>query len=113
MGWVPAGIFSFVVPPRIGHLGLVTEGQVGEGDRKVAVQIGALPREQVVLANADEHVEIARRSSIDPARALAADAQPHLIVDPGRDLDPEQVLGALSSLASALTAGRSVDLSRP
>ena len=41
------------------HFDLVAQRQVGERERKVTDQIGALAGEDFVLADPDEHVEIA------------------------------------------------------
>ena len=92
------------------HFDFVAQRQVGEGQRQITVQVGALASEDVVLAHAHQHVEIARGTAVEPAGALAADAELHPVLDSRGDLDAQQSLGPASPFPAALSAWGAVQL---
>src|SRR5438128_1521772 len=95
-----------------GHLDLGAKRQLREADGQIAVEVGALAHEDLVLADSYEHVEIARRPAVDPPRALPAQPELHPVLDARRDLHGEEALGALTPLAPTLRAGVPVQLAR-
>src|SRR5439155_14783548 len=96
-----------------GHLDLGPECQLGERHGQVAEQIGAVAREDRVVADPHEDVEIARGAAVHTAAALAGQAQLHAVVDAGRDLDAQDVLAAQPSLAPASSALDSCEAGPP
>src|SRR5260370_30041150 len=66
-----------------GDLELGAQGQLGERHGQVAMEIGAVAAEQLVLNEPDEHVEIPGRSPLEPAGALAAQPHLHAVLDSG------------------------------
>src|SRR5215470_5607737 len=53
-----------------GHVDLGPERELGERDREIAVEVGALASEQLVLPQTDEDVQIPGRSAVQAPRAL-------------------------------------------
>src|SRR5205814_1724041 len=92
------------------HLDLRAEGEVDERHRQLAEEIGAAAGEDRVLADADEHVEIAERPPVHTARALAGETELHAVFDTGGDLDVEEALRTPPALATALAARALGDL---
>src|SRR5262249_16802393 len=80
------------------------ERELGERDREIAVEVGALAREQLVLAQTDEDVQIPGRSAVQAPRARAAQPHLHAVLDPRGDLDLQQPLGARPALPAARLA---------
>src|SRR5687767_802626 len=93
-----------------GHVELRAEGQLRERRRQIGEQVGAVAREDGVLADADEDVEIAGRAAVDAARALSGETQLHAVVDARRDLHGQHPLGAFAPLAAADLARALVQL---
>src|SRR5260370_42175890 len=83
-----------------GDLELGAQGQLGERHGQVAMEIGPVAAEQLVLNEPDEHVEIPGRSPLEPAGALAAQPHLHAVLDAGGNLDLEQAFRALAALAA-------------
>src|SRR3989441_11301307 len=94
------------------HLDLGAERQLREAHGQVAVEVGALAHEDLVLADPHEDVEVARRPAVGAARALAAQPALHPVLDARRDLHGQEALGALAPLAPAPRAGVPVQLAR-
>src|SRR5207245_3399173 len=87
-----------------GHLDLGAEGELGERHRQVAQEIDAVTREDRVLADPHEDVEVARGAAVDAARPLAGHAQLHAVVDAGGDLHVQKVLAATPAIDCAVAA---------
>src|SRR5438105_12855341 len=104
------GDFQRVRTVEHGHLDLGAERQLGERYGQVAEQIGAVAREDRVVADPHEDVEIAGGAAVHAAAALAGQAQLHAVVDAGRDLDAQDVVAAQPSLAPTVLARALVDL---
>src|SRR5438128_6075000 len=95
-----------------GDLHFHAERQLREGHRQVAVEVGAVPREDLVLADAHEDVQVTGRPAVGAPGALAAQPELHPVLDARRDLHGQQALGALTPLAPAPRAGVAVQLTR-
>src|SRR5207245_11013130 len=93
-----------------GHLDLGREGELGERHRQVAQEIGAVTREDRVLADPHEDVEVARGAAVDAARPLAGHAQLHAVVDAGWARHGRHLLAAPPALAAAVPARALVGL---
>src|SRR5262249_7333848 len=104
------GDLELFCAPEHRHVDFRAEGQLCEGDRQVDEQVGAVPRENRMVANAHEHVEIARGAAVDAAAALAGQPQLHAVVDPRRNLDAQDVLTAHPTVAAAIATRVLVDL---
>src|SRR5262249_18572083 len=61
--------------------------RLDEGDRHGERQVVPVPAEQRVLADLDEHVQVAGRPAALPRLAPAGDADPLPVGDTGRDAD--------------------------
>src|SRR2546422_3278598 len=83
-----------------------------EGHRRVAVEVGAVPHEDLVPADAHGDVRVPGRPAVGAPGALAAQPELHPVLDARRDLHGQQALGALTPLASAPRAGVAVQLTR-
>ena len=92
------------------NLDLVAAGQLRERHGDVAVEIGAVPDEQLVLRDPHQHVEIPGRPALHTASALSGEAELHAVLDARGDLHLEHALGALTALAAAGLARVLVDL---
>src|SRR5262249_61000632 len=75
-----------------------------------AVEIGILAREEIVLGDAHQHVEVAGRSALKTARALAVDPHLHPVLDPGGDLDLEEMLAPDAAFTPARRARFAIEL---
>src|SRR5262249_46909128 len=93
-----------------GHRHLGPERGLREGDRELEEDVRLLAREELVRADADHAVQVARRRAGLAGLALAGDAQAHALVDAGRDLDLDLALLADRALAAALGARVAHDL---
>src|SRR5712692_68319 len=93
-------------PVEHGHVDLGAERELRKGQGQVAVEIGALAGEQLVVEDPDEDVQVAGRAPEEPARALAVEPHLHSVLDAGGDLDLEHALGPLSTLSAADLARR-------
>src|SRR2546427_4429316 len=101
-------------PPRSTLFPYTTlfRSQLREAHGQVAVEVGALAHEDLVLADPHEDVEVAWRPAVGAARALAAQPELHPVLDARRDLHGQEALGALAPLATAPRAGVPVQLAR-
>jgi hypothetical protein len=61
---------------RSRHVDLAAERRLREADRHVADDVVAIAREQRVLADVQDDVQIALRSAVESRLALAAQLQP-------------------------------------
>src|SRR5213595_3147498 len=95
-----------------GDLDLGPERQLRECNGQVAVEVDAIAREDLVLADAHEDVEVTRRPAVDAPGPLAGEAELHPVLDARRDLHGQQPLGALTPLAAARRARAAVQLTR-
>src|SRR4030095_2408094 len=72
-----------------GNLNLTTERQRGEVKRDLAVEIVAIPLEERVLLNVNDHVQVARRATARSSLAFAGEPQPLAGGDPRPDAHVE------------------------
>src|SRR5262249_41390223 len=96
-----------------GHRDLGAQGGLGEGHRQGTEQVEAVAAEEGVLADVDDHVEIARGRAARPAVALAGEAKAHAVLDAGRDRHLERPLVGHAALAPAGLARVLGDLPLP
>jgi hypothetical protein len=75
-------------------------------------QVVTLAAEEVVLAQADEDIEVTGRAAAETSFAFARDAQLLSIVDPRGDVEWELVVATHAALAPALRAERVDGLAR-
>ena len=73
-------------------------------DRHHAVQVVAVTLEELVSLDVQDHVEIARRPAELPGLALTLVADPRVLLDAGRNLHQDRVLGLDPRLAAARRA---------
>src|SRR6187431_661554 len=92
------------------HLDRAAERGVGDADRHRAVQVVAVALEDLVLLDPDLDVEVAVRATVRPRLAVTARADPHALVDAGRNLDLERLVLLDPPLAVAGDAGLGNDL---
>ena len=83
------------------HLDRAAERRARHADRHRAMEIVAISLEDVVRLHADLDVEIAVRAAVRPRLAVAARADPHALVDAGRNLDLERLVLLEAALAVA------------
>src|SRR5690349_4855517 len=102
--------FELVGAVQDGHVEVRAQRELRERDGQIDQEIGAVPREDDVVADTDEHVEVAGRASVDAGAALAGEAQLHAVVDAGRNLDVQHVVAALAPLAATVMTRALVDL---
>src|SRR3990167_7265234 len=93
-----------------GHVDLAAQGGDGHAHRHLAVQVVAFALEDVVLAQADLDVEVARGAAVLARFAVAGAADALAIVDAGGDLDLQRLLLLDLALAVAGGAGLGGDL---
>src|SRR5437867_12970618 len=85
-----------------GNVQLGTERELDERHRQLAIEIGILAREEIVLGDAHQHVAVAGRSALETARALAADPHLHPVLDPGGAPDLDDMLAPDAAFTPAL-----------
>src|SRR6266566_1339689 len=88
-----------------GHVHLVTEAHLRIGEGQGTDQIGAVSLEDLVGANLDEDIEIARGSAVESAFALAGEAELIPVRDARGNGHGEHPLARHASLAAAGPAG--------
>src|SRR5205085_5529689 len=86
------------------HLDLRPERGLAERDRDVDDEIGVAPLVDRRGGHARDHVQVARRPAVHAGLALAAQADPRPVLDPGRDLDRVALRPALAARAVAAGA---------
>ena len=86
------------------------EGGLGDRDRSVVVELGALPRQRRMRRDVDGDVQAARRTAPRPDLALVREADLVPLVDPGRDRDADRALAFRASVAVTRVARRLDDL---
>src|SRR5919202_3262837 len=98
---------------------LAVEGVQGEGGAQrggghrqgdPAVQVLAVPGEDVVRPLGDLHVQVAGRTAAGTDLAVAGEPDPHAVLDAGRDLDRDGPPGPHAPVATALETGLRDDL---
>src|SRR4030042_3604870 len=88
-----------------GDFNLPAKCSGGETDRHFAMQIVAVALEYRVVLEMDHHIEVARRTAVDPGLALAAQTDAVAAVDPGRDLHRQGLVFLDAAFAMAGGAG--------
>src|SRR5690606_35103167 len=81
------------------------QGRRGHGDRYAGIEIGTVALEQVVWADRDEDVEIARWSAAQPCLALVGQAAARAVLDALGNVDAELAVFLAPALATAIGAG--------
>src|SRR5262249_48117969 len=88
-------------PAQRRDLARVAERELREGARHLGHQVGAAALEDLVLVLLDHDVQVAAWGARLAGVALAADADRHALLDPGRDLDREVGLALQEPRAAA------------
>src|SRR5207302_721410 len=96
-----------------GHVDLVAQADLGIRQGQLADEISALSHEDLVRADLEEYVEIARMPAGQAALAFAGEAELIAVLDAGRDGDLEELLARHPPRACAAPARVAVDASRP
>src|SRR4029453_17163668 len=84
--------------------------QLGEGQRDVAVEGGAVPGEERVLADTDPHAEVAGGPAVQAVVPGAAAAHGHPVVDAGWYPGRPEMLCLRAALSTTVTTRAGVDL---
>src|SRR5262249_57429628 len=82
------GDLELARPVEDRHLDLGAQRELRERDGQVAVEVGALADEQIVLGEAHQHVQVPGRPAVTSSRPLAGEAHLHAVLDAGGGPDP-------------------------
>src|SRR5262249_25234213 len=74
------------------HLELPAERRSGHGNRRAAVQIGAIPLKKGMSRNRKKNIQISRRPAAQTGLALAREADAGSVLDARRNIDRERTL---------------------
>ena len=80
---------------------LAAEDRLREADRHLADDVRPLAHEERMLADVEDHVEVAGRRGPRSGLALATQLEARAVVDAGRDLDVQLLRPALGAAATA------------
>src|SRR5262249_33320745 len=95
------------------HIDLRTERRLHEADRDLAHHVVALPHEQRMLVDVEQHVEVPGWAAVGPSLAFAPELEPRARVDTRRDLDAQLIRPPFDPRPPAGLAGIGDDRALP